>query len=438
MRGANAGASSQQIRAELFPEDDFSGAGIQLIDLAGALGSPRGKQIQGTRIGAPTDDAIVGIDTRDGAQATAVHGPNAELAPRVSDGNFGAVLGESGSDDAFRGEGPGFSITHVDKVVAAAVSGFNACSQQVLAIGKKANPAVTDALIRQLPGLTRSGWDQGEAVALKRFGDDPLIVWRNGASFAFAHAYRRRAVGVAQEGGVVWTAALGFFLKQNFCSVPADVAKVRPPEPPKFALLFSAWLQSADIEPLLMGNHEGHAVAKILEPHAARHVGDGTHLAVQGGRAQVFGTAAIGGREPNLVACRRPENALQRSPAAGELLLVSLEVNDGDRAFIVAIGILMIRNGHEPSVWGDFGIADPIDAVEEHLADGVFQPPVRRLRDQPDDRKVLSVSRPIGILHVFENLSGRTGTERNPGEGSGPLVSGKILGVDADREFASL
>src|SRR5271165_4907394 len=137
MRGADAGASSQQIRAELFPENDFSGAGIQLVDLAGALGSARGKQIQGSRIGAPTDDAIPGINTRDGAQATAVHGPNAELTPRVSDGDLGAVLGERGSDDAFRGEGFGFSVTHVDKVVAAAVSEFNACSQHVLAIGEE-------------------------------------------------------------------------------------------------------------------------------------------------------------------------------------------------------------------------------------------------------------------------------------------------------------
>src|SRR5215475_9932253 len=84
---------------------------------------------------------------------------------------------------------------------------------------------------------------------------------------------------------------------------------------------------------------------------------------------------------------RRPFHALQRFPARGEFLLFAAAVcaDDRNRTFVIAARVFVVEERDRFSVASNSGMTDPIDALEENLSGGIFQPPVagvRRIADQ--------------------------------------------------------
>src|SRR5580658_10928493 len=100
--------------------------------------------------------------------------------------------------------------------------------------------AIAHGVVGECPGLASSGGHQDELAAFGRFGDDPLIVGRDGHGVALADAGGRRSIGIAQEDGIVWSAAVAFFFEQDLVAVAADVACNGPAEPSQLTLFFSA------------------------------------------------------------------------------------------------------------------------------------------------------------------------------------------------------
>src|SRR5205823_4563589 len=75
--------------------------------------------------------------------------------------------------------------------------------QQVLAIRHKPRRCVRDAVLRQLPCLSRTDWNHAERTALCWLRHDPSVIRRNSQALAVTDTYRRRTVGVPNEGGIV-------------------------------------------------------------------------------------------------------------------------------------------------------------------------------------------------------------------------------------------
>ena len=118
----------------------------------------------------------------------------------------------------------------------------------------------------------------------------------------------------------------------------------------------------------LLRDGQRQSVAHVLQPHAAGNVGDVAQLAAEGHAAKVFRRAAPGAGEPDLIARRRPGNSLNRKPARSEFLLFAIGADHGHRTLIVADGVLVVGERHRLAVGRNLGIADPVDAVEQHLA----------------------------------------------------------------------
>src|SRR5580700_864140 len=159
-RRANEVASGLQIRAKLFPEHHLAGRGIDLVDLAGPLRSPRREQIQRIAVGAKTDYGVLRIDSGNEKQAAAIHGPDGQLAAGVSDRDSLAIRRQRSSEDTLWRNGLGFSIAHVNHVVAAAMPSLNSSGEQLFAVRKIAHGAIENIVVSQLPGLAGSCGDE--------------------------------------------------------------------------------------------------------------------------------------------------------------------------------------------------------------------------------------------------------------------------------------
>src|SRR5271166_5236423 len=98
-------------------------------------------------------------------------------------------------------------------------------------IREEANSSVIHGIMRQRPGLACSRRHQVQRSALRRSGDHPFPIRRDGSGQPFANLRGWRPIRIAKEYGVVCSTAIAFLLEQNFSAVLADVAWNRPPEP---------------------------------------------------------------------------------------------------------------------------------------------------------------------------------------------------------------
>src|SRR5277367_6488226 len=148
----------------------------------------------------------------------------------------------------------------------------------MLAIRQEANAAVADGVVRKRPRLAGSRGHEHERSAFGWFRNDPFVIGRDSSRQPFTNSRRRRAIGIAQEYGVIRPAAIAFFFEDDLMAVPADVALNRPSEPTQFALFFFPRRQSANPNPFLMRDHQSRSVPQILDPNSSRHVCDRPQL----------------------------------------------------------------------------------------------------------------------------------------------------------------
>ena len=233
--------------------------------------------------------------------------PSSGQIPHLPSGPMTATLRPSGDTcvpavpSGVRGLA--IAVAQINQIIADSVAGLDSGGQQLFAIRQVTHRAVADVVVGQLPGFAGAGWYQAECPSLGRLGDHPFIVRRNCFAGAVTDPNRRRPVGVAQKHRVVRPTAFRLFLEQNFLAVTAYVSRQGPAEPAQFDFLFSAGRQGANSETGLVCNHQRKWAARILQPHASRHVNDCPHLAGQGHAPQIRCAAAIGGGEPDLIAC---------------------------------------------------------------------------------------------------------------------------------------
>src|SRR6266849_10326251 len=98
----------------------------------------------------------------------------------------------------------------------------------------------------------------------------------------------------------------------------------------------------------------------------------------------------------------------------------------------------MIRKRYPLPVRRYLRMADPVDAVEEHLPDRILQTPVSVLRYVTDYRHILPVRRPVRVLHIVEHFSRRSAAHWNPRQRSRLRKAAKAHRVEPNRQFPAL
>src|SRR6478672_2409764 len=65
----------------------------------------------------------------------------------------------------------------------------------------------------------------------------------------------------------------------------------------------------------------------------------------------------------------------------------------------------MVGKRYRFAIRGNFGMADPSDAVNQDFPDGVFQFPVVSLGHEADHCHIFSIGRPVRVLNIVEHLA---------------------------------
>src|SRR5258708_5425107 len=166
-----------------------------------------------------------------------------------------AVRGNVHTSDAFWRYRLGVARAHVDQIVAGSVSSFDPGSEQMSAVGHKADDIVADSIVGERSGLARPGRNQYERPSLSRSGDGPLVIWGDRPRKTFTNLDGWRTVRVAKIDGVIRSTAIAFFFEQNLMPVAADVAHNRPAKPSQFALFLRTGPHATNANPGLVPHH---------------------------------------------------------------------------------------------------------------------------------------------------------------------------------------
>src|SRR5580658_3587532 len=148
----------------------------------------------------------------------------------------------------------------------------------------------------------------------------------------------------------------------------------------------------------------------------------------------------VGAGKPDLIARRRPENSLQRGPAGRKFSFwfLAIGADHGERTFVIAPWIFMIGEGDPLAVRRNLRMTHPVDAVEQHFADGILQTPMIIFRNVVDDRQTVAVGGKVGVSYVVQHLAWRSSTQRHPCQRSASRVAAVILGVEPDGQLSGL
>src|ERR1700687_639591 len=309
MKPADGGDSRARFFPKGFPRLHFSGLYIYPRDVQGFQGfrAPSdGNYIYRRTVRRPANDVVARFQPRYRLEPAPFQRPDSPFSIGSTYRYAPAIRRDLHSGDALGSDGLGISRGHINQVVARPVSGFNPRSQQPFAVRKKTNLAVAHGIVGELPCFARSRRNQAQRSALRRFCDREFWIGRDGHRVSLANARRRRTIGVAQKHGVIRSTAIAFLVEKNLPAVAADIAHLRPPEPSQLALLFAARRHATDTNPCVRRHRQYRSVPQVFQPHAAGHVRDVSQLAREGHGARVVGAARAGGREPYLIARRRP------------------------------------------------------------------------------------------------------------------------------------
>ncbi len=88
------------------------------------------------------------------------------------------------------------------------------------------------------------------------------------------------------------------------------------------------------------------------------------HLASQGDSVKIFRAAHTGSGKPEFIASSGPHDPFQRNKPRRKFLLVAIHVNHRHGTLVVALGIFVIGECHQLTVWRDFRMTDPVNAVQ--------------------------------------------------------------------------
>ena len=162
----------------------------------------------------------------------------------------------------------------------------------------------------------------------------------------------------------------------------------RPAEPTQLVLFFPPRRDAPDPNALLMRDHQRRSIPHILQPHAPGTLVMGRSLPERVTAIGFRALPAVGCGKPDLVARRRPENSLHAisSPRTVSFLSVAVGRDHGNRTFVVASRVFMVGKGDPFAVRRNLGVADPVDAVEQHFANGILQAPMTVFGNVTDDR----------------------------------------------------
>src|SRR4029077_5807985 len=84
-----------------------------------------------------------------------------------------------------------------------------------------------------------------------------------------------------------------------------------------------------------------------------------------------------------------------------------------NRSLVVAARIFVVGEGDPLAVRRNLWIADPIDAVKQHFANGIFETPMPFFWKITDHRHTFAVRGPIRVLYILQNLSWCSPAERH-------------------------
>ena len=115
-----------------------------------------------------------------------------------------------------------------------------------------------------------------------------------------------------------------------------------------------------------------------------------------------------------------------------------IRLDHSHRTFVVATGVFVVRERHALAVRRNLGMADPVNAVQQNLADGIFQPPVAVLRNEAHHRHAFAVGRPVGVLDIVQHFARRSSAQGNLGQRPRAGIAAEINGVQPDRQFSAL
>src|SRR5258708_36882659 len=102
-----------------------------------------------------------------------------------------AVRGNVRTSDAFWRYRLGVARAHVDQIVAGSVSSFDPGSEQMSAVGHKADDIVADNIVGEWLGLARPGRDQYGRPSLSRPGHCPPVIRGGPPRKTFTNFYGR-------------------------------------------------------------------------------------------------------------------------------------------------------------------------------------------------------------------------------------------------------
>ncbi len=133
----------------------------------------------------------------------------------------------------------------------------------------------------------------------------------------------------------------------------------RPIEPVELALGGLAFTAAVDLEVVDLLFEQDLAIGpRVLNGDVGRHTGKATELAVQGNCIEIM-NIYLGATKPDFVAAGGPSESLQAGKVTGEVLLLAVEIDDGDGATVVSGGIAVIEEGDMFAVRRDARITEP-------------------------------------------------------------------------------
>src|SRR4029453_15506019 len=139
---------------------------------------------------------------------------------------------------------------------------------------------------------------------------------------------------------------------------------------------------------------------------------------------------AVASARPDFIASRRPGD-----PGDGEWTghtHLAVRIDDLHISVVVSAQRVVDERDESP-VRRDAYVAQPAGGVIQGLSDRIVEPVA--VPHVARHRQALAVGRPVGVLHVFEDLARRAPGQRNTRQSPGGFEAEHEVAVEADREL---
>ena len=251
---------------------------------------------------------------------------------------------------------------------------------------------------------------------------DPAPIRREAPRPSISDADGGRAVELAQVDALRLDVLL---FEEDRLPVGGDALGKRPVEPGEIALDSVGCGNAHDLAAGGLHGAENAPVARNVPEESRGNVPERPGLARKRSRRD-----AVASARPDFVASRRPREPGDRERAGQPQFAVRV---DDFHVAVVVSAQRVVDERDEAAVGRDADVAYPAGRVIQDLSDRVVEPVA--VPHVARHGQTLAVGRPVGILHVLEDLAWRAARQRNPRQRAGRFEAEHEVTVEREREL---